>query len=82
MTTTFTLNHTWKKMMPEDIMDRLNRLANAGRKRPEAPKEMPKPRFDVFAHTKQEEKDKATRGVLQAMLDNVDIKHSKAGKVR
>ena len=65
--------------MPEDIMARLNRLANAGRKR-EAPKEPPEKEIDVFAHTRVKDEDKPRGGLLMKMLDEVDIKYK--GKVR
>ena len=65
--------------MHEDIMDRLNRLASAGKKR-EAPKEPPKKEIDVFAHLRVKDEDKPRSGLLMKMLDEVDIKYK--GKVR
>ena len=65
--------------MPEDIMDRLNRLANAGRK---PPKQAEVTQIDVFAHTRVKDEPKRGRGHLMALLDEVDIKHSRLKRVR
>lgn len=63
--------------MTETIQERLNRLANAGRKR-EQPQE-PAKQIDVFAHMR-EMPTKKQGGYLMALLDEVDIKLT--GKVR
>lgn len=57
--------------MPEDIMDRLNRLANAGRK--------PEPKRE-FVMPNSEPQFKREKGTLCKMLDEVDIKQ--IGRVR
>lgn len=64
--------------MPEDIMDRLNRLANAGRK---PPKQVEEAKIDVFANTRVKDEPKASRGHLMALLDDADRKYNN-GKVR
>lgn len=61
--------------MPEDIMDRLNRLANAGRKpKVEEPKR-------VFTMPVKAEPVKG-KGFLDRLLDEVDLKHSRDKRVR
>lgn len=61
--------------MPEDIMDRLNRLANAGRKPPAKPER-------VFEMPVKEVAPVKSKGTLIKMLDEVDKKFSKRGDVR
>ena len=59
--------------MPEDIMDRLNRLANAGRKPAPEPKR-------EFVMPNSEPQIKREKGTLCKMLDEVDIKQ--IGRIR
>ena len=55
--------------MPEDIMDRLNRLANAGK----TPKPAPEPKR-VFTMPVEVEPPKG-KGYLDRLFDEVDAKH-------
>jgi len=59
--------------MPEDIMDRLNRLANAGRKAP--PKVESKKVFTM--PTREEIPKPKNGGYLMGLLDEIDAKHRK-----
>jgi len=59
--------------MPEDIMDRLNRLANAGRKAP--PKVEPKKVFTMPTHEDIPKPKKG--GYLMGLLDEVDKKYGR-----
>ena len=59
--------------MAEDIRDRLKRLANGGRKPPVEPKR-------EFVMPTKDQPVKPTKGYLEALLDEVDLKYT--GKIR
>lgn len=58
--------------MAEDIIARLNRLANMGKK---SPKEQMKPRKQVEPIPESKHKDGRRDGFLMRLLDEVDRQH-------